>query len=815
MSTLKDKAEAILQEKEEKILPENIKKDVVAFGVTGELVECDTSDANATNTDILYNKTAYVDGEKLVGTMANNGSLNYTPSTSSQNIPAGYTSGGTISAVTSSIDANIQQNNIKAGVTILGVTGNVEPDKPDQTKTVTPTTSNQVIEPDTGYELASVTVNGVTSAIDSNITAGNIKKDVSILGVTGTYEGGSSSSGAKIFATEQQMQADPTRTLGDLAIVYGTTEKGMDADSVFSRARFPSVVVLDSPFTDNYLDFQLSSVDTSTYYSVSVSLTTTQFTVRDYEEISITYTSSDATTYTRTDGGEEYVDFETAIKYEDYGSRALHPDISSFIKVSTSAFNGLFEYKEHLKDSTQIHLILKSGLIITDEVSVYLTDNCFDTPYYDSGLFKRLTDKIVSDFGYTYQYSWPSDFAPRFFVNTNDELCFMTSGSSFVGNADIIIDSNLQIVGLGSKDNTLSTIKVYKITNTETCTYQLLNTYTGVTDTNGSYILYTDFKTIPVYVSKGSSYTNCSGSIRFVTDIGNTAKAIKNIDFYKYYDAYVPASQQLDATADFVYKDLNFFGKSVEIGTLTDNVSNTFADVNARVFTELKGQYDNMTPRVLQNGDTVDKSMYMIYVKPDGTPMLDTSNVTNMNTMFQSCVNLVEFPLLDTSNVTNMESMLSGSSHMKKCAQLSTSGVTNMKDMFNSCSQLQAIPNLNTANVTNMQGMAAYCSSITEFPQLDLSNCTNIEGMIRGCKNLVTVPVLSTSKVTDFWMFVGSCDNLSNESLNNILLMLKNMILVSSNKTLKYAGLSSTQATTCTSLSNWSACYSLGWRTGY
>lgn len=29
----------------------------------------------------------------------------------------------------------------------------------------------------------------VTAAIDSNIVAGNIKKDVEILGVTGTYEG--------------------------------------------------------------------------------------------------------------------------------------------------------------------------------------------------------------------------------------------------------------------------------------------------------------------------------------------------------------------------------------------------------------------------------------------------------------------------------------------------------------------------------------------------------------------------------------------------------------------------------------------------
>ena len=95
----------------------------------------------------------------------------------------------TVPAVTSAIDANITQNNIKAGVTILGVTGNVEPDKPDQSKSCTPTTSEQTIRPDTGYELASVVVAPVTSAIDSDIQAGNIKKDVVILGVTGNYEG--------------------------------------------------------------------------------------------------------------------------------------------------------------------------------------------------------------------------------------------------------------------------------------------------------------------------------------------------------------------------------------------------------------------------------------------------------------------------------------------------------------------------------------------------------------------------------------------------------------------------------------------------
>lgn len=57
-----------------------------------------------------------------------------------------------------------------------------------QVKTVVPSTSEQTISPDAQYNgLTSVTVNAVTSAIDSNIVADNIKKDVSILGVTGTY----------------------------------------------------------------------------------------------------------------------------------------------------------------------------------------------------------------------------------------------------------------------------------------------------------------------------------------------------------------------------------------------------------------------------------------------------------------------------------------------------------------------------------------------------------------------------------------------------------------------------------------------------
>lgn len=55
---------------------------------------------------------------------------------------------------------------------------------------VTPSTSAQTITASGGVDgYSPVNVSAVDSSIDANITAANIKKDVSILGVTGTYEG--------------------------------------------------------------------------------------------------------------------------------------------------------------------------------------------------------------------------------------------------------------------------------------------------------------------------------------------------------------------------------------------------------------------------------------------------------------------------------------------------------------------------------------------------------------------------------------------------------------------------------------------------
>lgn len=61
-----------------------------------------------------------------------------------------------IEPVTAEIDSNIQENNIRQGVTILGKVGNLAPDKPDQTKIAYPSEVEQSVKADNGYELSEV-----------------------------------------------------------------------------------------------------------------------------------------------------------------------------------------------------------------------------------------------------------------------------------------------------------------------------------------------------------------------------------------------------------------------------------------------------------------------------------------------------------------------------------------------------------------------------------------------------------------------------------------------------------------------------------
>lgn len=141
-----------------------------------------TGDANAVAANILNGKTAYVTGNKVTGTMANNGSVSGTISTvnGTYTVPLGFHDGGGTVGIASAAKSTIIAGNIKQGVNILGVTGTYSGEGVNlQSKTATPQSTSQTIQPDAGYDaLSSVTVNAVPYSETDNPQGG---KTVTIL----------------------------------------------------------------------------------------------------------------------------------------------------------------------------------------------------------------------------------------------------------------------------------------------------------------------------------------------------------------------------------------------------------------------------------------------------------------------------------------------------------------------------------------------------------------------------------------------------------------------------------------------------------
>ena len=171
----------------------------------------DTSDATATANDIVKDKTAYVNGEKVTGTVTEVASTSRSILTTSDMVletvnSKKYVKLGNVTRladmlfreaselyvrVEASHFGNATAEDVLEGKTFtstagIKVTGTAKASVPTlQAKTVTPSSAEQTVTPDSSYDgLSSVTVEG-----DTNLVAENIKRGVSIFGVVGSFEG--------------------------------------------------------------------------------------------------------------------------------------------------------------------------------------------------------------------------------------------------------------------------------------------------------------------------------------------------------------------------------------------------------------------------------------------------------------------------------------------------------------------------------------------------------------------------------------------------------------------------------------------------
>lgn len=165
------------------VTKEKLLKGYTAHGADGEPVvgECEfdanTQDATATEAEILNGKTAYNKGVKVTGKMPNNGAVSGKISTKAgtYTVPQGYHDGSGSVQIDTTEQAKLIPGNIREGVSILGVEGTMSGSEgiKAQSKTVTPSTAEQVVLPDSGYtHLSQVTVAAIPYTETPNSAGG-------------------------------------------------------------------------------------------------------------------------------------------------------------------------------------------------------------------------------------------------------------------------------------------------------------------------------------------------------------------------------------------------------------------------------------------------------------------------------------------------------------------------------------------------------------------------------------------------------------------------------------------------------------------
>ena len=204
------------------------------------------------------------------------------------------------------------------------------------------------------------------------------------------------------------------------------------------------------------------------------------------------------------------------------------------------------------------------------------------------------------------------------------------------------------------------------------------------------------------------------------------------------------------------------------------------SNITSMPISDNNAKYDFTGSGIKTRGDLLS---YLTTVDLSG---LDTSNYTNMNSMFQYCSLLTSLDVsgFNTSKVTTMSGMFQDCISLTSLdvSGFNTSNVANMEKMFSGCRSLTSLDVLsfNTSKVKNYGSFAGMFDGCSSLKTLDLSNFdfsntyagsyTGLYSMFSGCRSLETIKLPATVTFNNSGISMGqmfySCSSLTTLDLS-------------------------------------------------
>lgn len=140
---------------------------------------------------------------------------------------------------------------------------------------------------------------------------------------------------------------------------------------------------------------------------------------------------------------------------------------------------------------------------------------------------------------------------------------------------------------------------------------------------------------------------------------------------------------------------------------------------------------------------------------------LDMGAVTDVESLFESCISLYEAKLPSLPSATNCISMFRSCSSLQSIALPELPSVTNCSNMFFNCSSLQSVTLPELPSVTSSINMFFNCSSLQSL-YLYMPNCDDFSYFAYGCNALHTIEIVDVRKATDLSFSFYFCYSLQN-----------------------------------------------------